>query len=173
MYDIYSNSRKDAWRFTLGRSGERKLLTIGLNPSTATKEKSDPTVARVQKVAEMNGFDGFIMLNLYPVRATDYRTLPPKVDKEAFLENLQRIEAVVASEQKPTVWAAWGESILYHDFFVHACVELFSRLQSHDVNWVRFGAMTASGHPRHPSRLAYAWRFSPLEVVHYANTLHP
>jgi hypothetical protein len=171
MYDIYSNAREDVWRFTLGQSGKRKLLTIGLNPSTATREKSDPTVTRVQKVAQRNGFDGFIMLNLYPVRATDYRTLPSKVDQEAFSENLQHIEAVVASEQEPTVWAAWGEKIRYHDFFVHACVELLSRLRRYEVNWVRFGDMTASCHPRHPSRLAYAWSFSPLDVEHYASTL--
>jgi hypothetical protein len=173
MYDIYTNARDDAWRFTLGKSGKRKLLTIGLNPSTATKEKSDPTVARVQKVAQNNDFDGFIMLNLYPVRATDYRTLPSKVDKVAFSDNLQRIEAVVADEENPVVWAAWGESILYHDFFVHACIELFARLQNHDVSWLRFGDMTASGHPRHPSRLSYSWRFAPLEVARYASTLHP
>ena len=173
MYDIYSNARKDAWRFTLGKSGKRKLLTIGLNPSTATQEKSDPTIARVQKVAQNNGFDGFVMLNLYPVRATDYRTLPSKVDKEAFSENLKRIQAVVSSEEKPTLWAAWGESILHHDFFVHACIELFSRLKGHEVSWVRFGNMTMSGHPRHPSRLAYAWSFSPLEIEHYASTLRP
>mgnify|MGYP001113748628 CR=1 FL=1 len=173
MYDIYSSACNDAWRFTLGKSGMRKLLTIGLNPSTATKEKSDPTVARVQKVAQNNDFDGFVMLNLYPVRATDYRTLASRVDKVAFSENLRRIEAVVASEENAVVWAAWGESILYHDFFVHACIELFARLQNLDVSWLRFGDMTASGHPRHPSRLSYSWRFAPLEVARYASTLHP
>ncbi|MDP3586060.1 MAG: DUF1643 domain-containing protein [Thiobacillus sp.] len=171
MYDIYSNARDDAWRFTLGQSGQRKLLTIGLNPSTATREKSDPTVARVKKVAQNNGFDGFVMLNLYPVRATDYRTLPSQVDKDAFTENLRRIEAVVAAEERPKVWAAWGESVLHHDFFVHACIELVSRLEEYEVSWLRFGDMTASGHPRHPSRLSYSWQFSPLEVARYASTL--
>lgn len=173
MYDIYSNARADAWRFTLGQSGTRKLLTIGLNPSTATKEKSDPTVARVEKVARANGFDGFVVLNLYPVRATDYRKLPSMVDEEAFSENLQRIEAVVAAEENPTVWAAWGESILFHDFFVRACIELFPRMQRYKVKWQRFGDLTASGHPRHPSRLSYSWSFGPLEVAHYASTLRP
>lgn len=35
MYDIYSNAKSDRWRFTLGKSGARRLITIGLNPSTA------------------------------------------------------------------------------------------------------------------------------------------
>lgn len=63
-----TNAREDAWRFTLGKSGQRKLLTIGLNPPAATRVKSDPTVARVEKVAQQNGFDGFVMLYLYPIR---------------------------------------------------------------------------------------------------------
>lgn len=171
MYDIYSNARNDAWRYTLGKSGSRKLLTVGLNPSTATKEKSDPTVARVQKVAQNNGFDGFVMLNLYPVRATDFRTLPSKVDHQAFSENLRRIESVVAAEENPTVWAAWGESILHHNFFRHACVNLFTRLQKYEASWLRFGDLTLSGHPRHPSRLSYSWDFSPLEVARYLSVL--
>ena len=85
MYDIYSNANDDQWRFTLGRCGSRPLLTIGLNPSTATQERADPTVARVERIAEEKGFggrfDGFVMLNLYPVRATDFRELPAGRDE--------------------------------------------------------------------------------------------
>ena len=44
MHDIYCSSSDDRWRFTLGRSGRRKLLVIALNSSTATQEKSDTTV---------------------------------------------------------------------------------------------------------------------------------
>lgn len=76
MYDIYSNAHDDQWRYTLGQSGKRPLLTIGLNPSTATQEKADPTVARVERIAKDKGFNGFVMLNLYPVRKTDFRKRP-------------------------------------------------------------------------------------------------
>ena len=75
MYDIYSNDRNDTLRFTLGKSGSRKLLTVGLNPSTATQETSDTTVAKVEGVAKRTGFDGFVMLNLYPIRSTDFNAL--------------------------------------------------------------------------------------------------
>lgn len=173
MHDIYSNARADGWRFTLGKSGKHKLLTIGLNPSTATREKSDATVARVEQVARRNGFDGFVMLNLYPVRATDVRELPPTVERSACAANLKHIEAVVASEPEPIVWAAWGGSILIRGFFVEACVELFSRLEKHRVTWQRFGELTVSGHPRHPSRLNYGWSFAPLDAASYVRTLRP
>jgi hypothetical protein len=171
MYDIYSNARNDAWRFTLGKSGKRKLLTLGLNPSTATKEKSDVTVAKVKGVAERNGFDGFVMLNLYPVRSTDFSVLPLEAETDAFQENLSRIEQLVSVESSPVIWAAWGESILARTFFVQACLELFERLKPLRVSWRHFGPLTNSGHPRHPSRLTYSWQFSALDVERYANTL--
>lgn len=168
MYDIYSNAQNDLWRFTLGKSGSRNLITIGLNPSTATKEKSDTTIAKVEEAAKQAGFDGFVMLNLYPVRSTDFNALPEEANAEAFAENLAKIEAVVASESKPVVWAAWGENILARKFFVAASKELFVRLEKHGTSWQQFGSLTQSGHPRHPSRLNYAWKYSPFDTKHYA-----
>lgn len=171
MYDIYSNAHNDLWRFTLGKSGSRKLLTIGLNPSTATKEKSDTTVAKVEGVAKRNGFDGFVMLNLYPVRSTDFNALPIDVDAQAFSENLNHIEELVASESQPVIWAAWGESIRARDYFVSSTKELFSRLQKHGASWRHFGSLTNSGHPRHPSRLNYRWSFAELDTKRYVRAL--
>lgn len=163
MFDIYHSDRNDAWRYTLGKAGRRPLLTVGLNPSTATQEKADPTVARVQRVAELHGFDGFVMLNLYPVRATDYRTLPARVNAEAFERNLQVIEELVASHQAPTIWAAWGQPVVHHGYFLKARDQLFERLERHRPQWVRFGELTSTGHPRHASRLDYGWRFAPYD----------
>ncbi len=161
MYDIYSNNEDDSWRYTLGKAGRRNLLTIGLNPSTATQEKADPTVARVEQVALKNGYDGFVMLNLSPIRATDYKTLPTSGNITAFERNLEKIEAVVAAESEPVIWAAWGASIEYHTYFIEARDELFNRLRKYDPNWIQFGEPTAAGHPRHPSRLQYSWTFAP------------
>lgn len=171
MYDIYSNAENDLWRFTLGKSGSRNLITIGLNPSTATMEKSDTTIAKVEGAAKQAGFDGFVMLNLYPVRSTNFNALPEEVNTLAFTENLARIEAVVAAESNPVVWAAWGENILARNFFIASCIELFGRLERHSASWQQFGSLTRSGHPRHPSRLHYAWDFSPFDTRNYAQIL--
>jgi hypothetical protein len=161
MYDIYLNAKADAWRFALGKSGKRPLLTVALNPSTATREKTDPTVARVEEVARRNGFDGFVMFNLYPVRAADYRELSSKVNAAAYKANLRAIEELVARQAQPTVWAAWGACVEHHRYFEQARDELFKRLRKHGPTWVRFGELTQHGHPRHPSRLDYSWRFEP------------
>jgi hypothetical protein len=164
MYDIYSNDQGDKWRYTLGKAGRKPILTIGLNPSTATQEKADTTVAKVEQVALNNGYDGFVMLNLYPVRATDYRDLPPKVNAVAFARNLDAIEEVVSAQSKPVIWAAWGTSVDYHPYFQEARDQLQARLSKYKAKWVHFGDLTADGHPRHPSRLSYGWEFSSYKA---------
>ena len=81
MYDLYQCNKDDTSRYILGKDGDKKLFVIGLNPSTANKEKSDTTVAKVEKVAIDNGFDGFVMANLYPYRSTDPDGLPDDKDE--------------------------------------------------------------------------------------------
>jgi hypothetical protein len=171
MYDIYSNACNDTCRFKLGKSGKRKLLVIGLNPSTASKECSDTTVAKVEKVSIQKGFDGFIMLNLYPVRSTDFQLLKPQPDVEAFNENIRQIINIVLLEANPTVWLAWGENINHFDFFLNAFFEITKALKNHRVKWLHFGSLTKSGHPRHPSRLSYSWNFSSFNIQKYSQQL--
>lgn len=144
MFDIYHSDNGDQWRYTLGRSGSRPLIAIGLNPSTATQERADPTVARVQRVAELHGFDGFVMLNLYPVRATDYRTLPAKVNAVAFERNLQVIEEIVSQHKRPTIWATWGQPVVHHVYFLRARDSLYERLGRYRPAWRRLGSLTAT-----------------------------
>lgn len=172
MYNIYSTAHDNLWRFTLGKSGEHKLLVIGLNPSTATDEQSDVTIAKVDTVAKNNGYDGFVMLNLYPVRSTDYNALSKDLDATAFADNLTRIEQLISAEQQSvTIWAAWGNSIIARPYFQLAAIELIRRLQKYGVTWQHFGTLTASGHPRHPSRLNYSWSLSRFDAISYADGL--
>ena len=134
-----------------------------VNPSTATQEKLDPTVTRVEKVAQQSGFDGFVMLNLYPVRATDPKDLPPKADPVAYERNLEAIEKTVAQYPMPTIWAAWGELVMNRPYLYRTRDELFQRLAKYNPQWRRFGELTANGHPRHPRGLSYSWTLEPYE----------
>lgn len=49
----------------------KTVAFVGLNPSTATHEQSDPTVTRCINYAKAWGFGGMLMLNLFAYRATD------------------------------------------------------------------------------------------------------
>jgi hypothetical protein len=171
MYDIYSRSKDDRLRFLLGRNGNKMLYVIGLNPSTATQEKSDTTVAKVEEVARLNGYSGFAMLNLYPVRATDYNKLSVTPEATAIAQNFTAIETLLGATQKPTIWVAWGQSVLARAYFLGSAKLLEARLRPLQPNWLHFGELTARGHPRHPSRLSYAWSFSKFNMPAYVSRI--
>ena len=61
----------DTERFILGESGANPIICFGINPSTANDIKYDPTILKIRKIASENNCDGWIMLNLYPQRATN------------------------------------------------------------------------------------------------------
>ena len=78
-------------RYILGRSGKRNILVFGVNPSSAMPGDSniDPTIRKVKKLTTEDGYDGWIMVNLYPLRATDPKELPEKADKKLFEKNIK------------------------------------------------------------------------------------
>jgi hypothetical protein len=167
MYDIYAQSDDHRRRYSLGRTGRKSLYVIGLNPSTATQEKSDPTIAKVEQVAIRTGYDGFVMFNLYPVRATDYNTLSKKAVAGAIARNTQVITTLLETDLLPTIWAAWGTPITRRYFFLQSARTIVEQLKQTRAIWVHFGALTVGGHPRHPSRLAYHWTFSDFDIEAY------
>lgn len=171
MYDLYANSSDDRCRFVLGCNGARKILVVGLNPSTATQTRSDTTAAKVETVARRSGHDGFVLLNLYPLRATDPTRLPQRANRQQVQRNFDVIEAIVAAESAPVLWAAWGAGIGYRTFLSSCACELVARLRCYRPRWQCYGPPTANGHPRHPSRLSYRWRFAAFGADAYARRI--
>jgi hypothetical protein len=167
MYDIYRNTTDDRCRFALGKNGNHVLVTVGLNPSTATQAQADMTATKVERVAGQNGFDGFVLVNLCPIRATDFRMLPNRIDRGVMVANLNALEEVVAPIKDVTVWAAWGAPISARAFFVAAARAFVQRLARFSPSWQHFGPLTVDGHPRHPSRASFAWTFSQFEIASY------
>lgn len=168
MYDLYECNNDDTARFILGRNGTKKLFVVGLNPSTANKEKSDTTIAKVERVARNNGFDGFVMANLYPLRSTDPNGLPEVVDENLFQNNFNQIMLLAEQEDKPIFWAAWGGDIVLRAYLSKSFSELVTLIAKINGSWVNYGELRKDGHPRHPSRLSYSWQFSAFDAVSYA-----
>ena len=167
MYDIYQSNNLDTARFSLGKNGKKKLFIIGLNPSTANKENSDTTVTKVEKVAVNNGFDGFVMLNLYPLRSTNPNGLPQKVDAALAYENTEKIIALVSKEVNPVFWAAWGGGIKLRPYLSETLLNLLPEISKIGGTWKNFGALGVDGHPRHPSRLSYSWKLFEFNIESY------
>lgn len=171
MYDLYQCNEDDSSRFILGKSGNSKLFVIGLNPSTANKEKSDTTVAKVERVALSNGFNGFVMANLYPLRSTDPHGLPQENDQVLFTKNIEAIVALARNETAPVFWAAWGGDITSRTYLSASLQQLVLEVSSIGGSWVNFGTLRKNGHPRHPSRLSYDWVFNEFNSQTYAQSL--
>ncbi|WP_019039722.1 DUF1643 domain-containing protein [Psychroflexus tropicus] len=71
-------------RFALGKKGKRNLLCIGLNPNTANELKLDETTRNVERIANDNGYDGWLMANLYPTRNPKGYQLDNQADEKLF-----------------------------------------------------------------------------------------
>lgn len=107
---IYELNPDDRARTLLGLEGERPLVCVGINPSTAAPGGLNPTVASVSRVAGLAGFDSFMMLNVYAQRATDPDDMHSAVDPRLHEWNLRTIASFVRG--RPLImWAAWGTLI--------------------------------------------------------------
>ncbi len=72
---LYERTTDNYARFVLGTIGNNPLICFGINPSTAEPGNLDPTINYVSSIATSNGFDCFVMLNVYPQRATNPNSL--------------------------------------------------------------------------------------------------
>lgn len=96
------------YRYILATRGEHPLICVGVNPSTAAPGALDPTLKSVERVALHNGFDSFIMFNLYPQRATRPRDMEQARNEVLHRENMAAFAYALSLSPAPAVWCAWG-----------------------------------------------------------------
>ncbi len=78
-------------RYVLASRCAKPLVVIGVNPSTANEKYPDPTVRKVMGFAELSNYDGFVMLNLYAQRSTNFKGVHNKRDEILHQNNLDAI----------------------------------------------------------------------------------
>ena len=143
--DIYDGDEK--FRFALGVSGEKMLIVIALNPSTANEEEPDATMQRIEKICENNNYDGFLMLNLCALRATKPSELPLDVDQKIFKDNIDKISKYLQEYQQADILLAYGNNIESRKYFFQTLKKIYIQLLSRKLCCTIFNK---SGHPRHP-----------------------
>lgn len=167
MYDLYKSNTSDSERYILGKDGNKKIFVIGLNPSTANREKSDTTVSKVEQAALNSGYDGFVMANLYPLRSTNPDDLPHTPNPKAITKNIAEIMKYAHEDPNPIFWAAWGVGISIRHYLLESLVCLHSEITKNNGTWQCYGDLTKFGHPKHPSRLSYDWDFQEFLLEKY------
>ena len=103
-YDIkkwlYAPNFYSEYRYILGTRGNNPLICIGINPSTARPDALDNTLKSVERIALGNGFDCFIMFNVYAQRATSPDDMEKELTKAASLLATCSITGAVAITKK-------------------------------------------------------------------------
>ena len=148
-YDIYFGDGNV--RFALGKSGKKPLVIIGVNPSTADAYESDPTITKVEKLASAWDYDGFLMLNLYPVRESNPKNLVGEFDVGLASINSEIVGMLLKEQKPPVIWAAWGNAINLNKEFVVCLKDLAAALKDQNPIWLQCGNLTDEMNPRHPN----------------------
>jgi len=149
-FEIYDGDQ--CVRFVLGKSGAKLLFIMGINPSFASDNEPDPTIRRVERLTKAWSFDGFVMLNLYPIRGTNPKKLPGESEfNEKLAErNINAILGHLEKAKECQIWASWGDAI-DSKLYLRCCLKrIVSKSADLKPDWRRFGSLTKAGNPRHP-----------------------
>ena len=165
---LYSNSTTDKERFILGESGENPLVCIGVNPSTAKPENLDNTLIQVKARALALGYDSWIMINLYPQRATDPDDIHKNLNHKIHRQNLKEIKKYLSGSYD--IWAAWGTLIEKRSYLIRCLKDIHEVLGS-DCRWFIIGKRSFKGHPHHPLYLKKKMKLDGFDILDYMKKL--
>lgn len=150
------------YRYVLGTCGNNPLIVIGVNPSTAAPDALDPTLQSAERIAHSNGYDSFLMLNVYPQRATDPNDM--EKNRNSFLEkeNVEAFKYLLSLSPSNDVWCAWGNVVSKRGYLRDCVNDLVAAGDEAGANWLCAGEPLKSGNPHHPLYLKTSTRLQPF-----------
>ena len=162
------------YRYILGTRGQNPLICIGVNPSTAAPDDLDNTLKSVSRIAEGNGFDSWIMFNVYAQRATRPEDMDRELNQPLHRANMAAFEYIlqnVAQGLRPAVWAAWGTIIEKRPYLPGCVRDMVALGRRYDARWLCAGKRSAKGHPHHPLYLRKDEKTVEFDVEQYLEGL--
>ena len=174
-YDItkwlYAPNFYSEYRYILGTRGQKPLICIGINPSTAQPDDLDNTLKSVQRIALGNGYDSFLMFNVYAQRATDPDAMERVCNPMLHKENMAAFRYVLSLSKAPAVWAAWGAVIEKRGYLSKCVRDMLAIGKKYGAQWYCAGAVTKKGHPHHPLYLRKDEKLRPFDVETYLGSI--
>ncbi len=168
---LYVPNTYEEYRYILGTRGKNPLIGIGINPSTARPDALDNTLKSVQRIALGNGFDSFIMFNVYAQRATDPDAMERRCNLTLHRENMEAFRYVLSLGEKPAIWAAWGAIIEKRDYLADCLEDMIAIGEAYGARWFTAGAISKKGHPHHPLYLRKDAGLDPFDAAGYVKTV--
>ena len=147
---LYAPNFYSEYRYILGTRGENPLICIGINPSTAQPGDLDNTLKSVERIALGNGYDSFIMFNVYAQRATDPDAMEKTCNLLLHRENMEAFRYVLSISKAPAVWAAWGTIIEKREYLSDCLQDMIAIGKEYGAKWLCAGKVSKKGHPHHP-----------------------
>ena len=147
---LYVPNCYSEYRYILGTRGKNPLICIGINPSTAAPDALDPTLQSVERIAHSNGYDSFLMFNVYAQRATRPDDMERQCNTLLHEENRKAFRYLLSLSPKPAVWAAWGNIIMKRDYLMDCMRDFVEDGEAVGARWFTAGPLLKSGHPHHP-----------------------
>ena len=158
------------YRYILGTRGTKPLICIGINPSTAQPGALDNTLKSVERIALGNGFDSFIMFNVYAQRATKPDDMERSCNLRLHRENMEAFRYALSISEKPAVWAAWGAIIEKRPYLMDCLKDMVAIGQEYGASWQCAGAISKKGHPHHPLYLRKDEKLKTFDTEAYLAT---
>jgi len=170
---LYVPDAYDEYRYILGTKGNRPLICIGINPSTARPDALDNTLKSVERIAIANGYDSFLMMNVYAQRATDPKHMEKAENEFLHHENLEAFRYVLSiAGEKPAVWAAWGTIVNARPYLIDCMMDFVHIGEELHAVWYTAGARSKNGgHPHHPLYLRKDAALDPFDPMIYIDGL--
>ncbi len=144
---IYQNTPDNNARFVIGTKGKNPLIVMSINPSVGSPTQTSPTLGTVRHIAADYGYDSWIILCLYPQRATHLDELDYMANPELVKENEKVINEVLAQYPHHKIWAAWGTHYKDRYFFPQLLEEIVKIADKYGDTWMHYGPLDEGGIP--------------------------
>ena len=166
---LYVPNRYSEYRYILGTRGRRPLICVGINPSTAAPDALDPTLQSAQRIALANGYDSFLMFNVYAQRATRPDDMEPALNPALHAENRKAFRYLLSLSERPAVWAAWGNIIRKRAYLMDCMRDFAADGEAAGARWFTAGPLLKSGQPHHPLYLRGDTQLVDFDIAAYLN----
>ncbi len=151
---LYKNSENNSARFTLGEfnnTTDKTLICLGINPSTATPNNLDPTLRKVKAISISHDYTNWIMVNVYPQRATDPNNLHLNCNEQLHIENLNEIRNLLTTFKNTDFLFAYGNLINIRPYLVRCLNDILDLINSVQFTGQKLCIKrTLKGNPAHP-----------------------
>ncbi len=169
---LYVPNHYSEYRYILGNKGKRPLICVGVNPSTAVPGNLDNTLKSVERIARFNGYDSFIMFNVYAQRATRPQDMDQSCNALLHRENMRAFDYILSLAPKPAIWAAWGAIIEARPYLPQCVRDMIDIGSRHGAQWFSAGRRSIKGHPHHPLYLRKDSALETFDISTYLDTLN-